>query len=227
MPYRRKYTKKGRRSRRRRKQSKQRNMTKYGVPSGMPVQRRAYLRYTDLVEVNSSTGVLTGHIFRANSVYDPDQSAVGHQPMGFDQWAALFRHYVVVGSKISISVMNDDGSVTQDVPLTCGVYLSDNNALEYTSANGYIEAKRGTYRHIQHYKQARMGTKFSARKFFNVTDIKDNEARLGASVLTNPTEEAFYVLWLQAVGGGTGALSFRVVIDYIVDFSEPKTIAQS
>lgn len=225
MPFRKKYKRKKNNKKRYAKKASQ--MTKYGVPSGMPLQRRAYLRYCDIIEIPSNNGVLAGYIFRANSIYDPDQTGVGHQPMGFDQWSALFRHYIVVGSKISIQVKNNSGSISSEQPTTVGVYLSDNNSVEYTTANGFIEAKRGQYRNIQYHKQVRMSQKFSAKKFFNITDIKDNEARLGAPITTNAVEEAYYVIWNQADGSGTSNVSFRVVIDYIVDFMEPKTLTQS
>lgn len=227
MPYRKKYGKRKPTKKRRRNNYRQRNMTKFGVPSGIPTQRRAYLRYCDVIEIPSNNGVLAGHIFRANSIYDPDETGIGHQPMGFDQWTGLFRHYCVVGAKISIQVKNNSGSISSEQPSTVGVYLSDNNSVEYTTANGFIEAKRGQFRNIQYHKQARMTTNFSAKKFFNITDIKDNETRLGASITTNPSEMAYFVIWNQADGTGTTNIAFRVVIDYIVDFMEPKTISQS
>ncbi|WP_219929646.1 hypothetical protein, partial [Achromobacter pulmonis] len=43
-------------------------------------------------------GTVDTHIFRANSVYDPDESGVGHQPTGFDQLMEFFQYYTVVAA---------------------------------------------------------------------------------------------------------------------------------
>lgn len=39
--------------------------------------------------------------YRLNSVYDPDLTNAGHQPMGFDQLAALYGRYVVLGCHVT------------------------------------------------------------------------------------------------------------------------------
>lgn len=53
------------------------------------------------------------HIFRLNSLYDPDFAGVGGQPYGFDQMAALYRRYKVTGVRIDISIYNpnEDGVI--------------------------------------------------------------------------------------------------------------------
>lgn len=40
------------------------------------------------------------YVFRANSLFDPDFTGVGHQPRGFDQLMALYERYVVTGVKV-------------------------------------------------------------------------------------------------------------------------------
>ena len=36
-----------------------------------------------------------------NSLFDPDQTGTGHQPYYFDQFAALYNRYTVLGSKLT------------------------------------------------------------------------------------------------------------------------------
>lgn len=58
---------------------------------------------------NSATVTLatvTSRLFRLNSLYDPDLSGLGTQPVGYDQWAAFYNKYRVVSTEVEIRVEN-------------------------------------------------------------------------------------------------------------------------
>jgi len=223
MPYRNKKKTKRKTYRKRRRQSQRTAMT---TPSGMPLARTTNLRYCDSITLNSTSGVLGRRLFRANSVFDPDYSGTGHQPMGFDQWALLYNHYVVKGSKITVTFRNNDGNNVSEFPSAVGIYLSDSPTTSYTNYTSLVEARRGSHRMLQHFQTPKISGYFSAKKFYNITNIKDNFSRLGATTGANPTEDAYYNVYYQALGT-TGAISIDVVIDYVVEFSEPKDLAPS
>lgn len=48
----------------------------------------------------------TSEVFRLNSIYDPYQTGAGHQPMGRDNWAALFQYWRVLKSEWKITFLN-------------------------------------------------------------------------------------------------------------------------
>jgi len=199
-----------------------------GNPSGMPTTRRAVLRYSDQISITSTAGVLGSYVFRSNSCHDPDYSSIGHQPMGWDQWKLLYNHYVVVGAKITCTVLSD---TLGQSPFVCGVYLSDNVSLPYTSWYGYKEARKGTQKLFNggagNTHSQSVVSKFSAKKFYNIKDIKDNMDRLGALVDDNPSENAYFTIYYQQVNTVTDTKNILVTVDYIVDFSEPKNLAIS
>lgn len=57
----------------------------------------------------SSSSLADGiHVFRANSVYDPDATGTGGQPTGFDQWTAIYKRFYVAASKIKCYAINMD-----------------------------------------------------------------------------------------------------------------------
>lgn len=196
------------------------------VPSGMPTQRIAKLKYAQVMSVTSTTGVMGEQRFSANNIYDPDVTGTGHQPMGHDQWTALFNHYVVLGSKITVKFCDADASTT---PTHVGLYLSDGKTLSYTTGYEFIEARKGTYRLMVPNEGRRhiMSNKFSAKKFYNVKDVKDNLNRLGAASGASPTEQAYYHIWIQTLDATTQSIRCVVEIDYIVLFSEPKDLTTS
>lgn len=197
-----------------------------GIPSGMPRTRRAYLRYCDQLSITSTTGLIGTDIYRANSVYDPYQPSGGHQPMGYDVWASMYNHYVVKGARIRITPAVDTSAAS---PCMFGVYLSDDVTPPYSTWTAYMEARKGTckqYLGRQSFTKSAI-SKYSAKQFYNIKDVRDNVSRIGAGTASNPTEEALFIVWVQNMDSSTDSYLFNITIDYIVEFSEPRDLPQS
>lgn len=196
-----------------------------GFVSGMPKVRRISMRYNDQNNLTSTLGALGQFVFSANSIFDPSTTGTGHQPMGHDTWATLYNHYVVLGSRIIVKIIPTNPAS----PALCGIYLSEDSTLEYTNSSELIEAKKGTWRTIvpSNVREQTIMSKFSARKYFNVTDVKDNQARIGGTMGANPTDPASFVCWYETTDNSTNTVRSVVTIDYIVSFSEPRNLAQS
>lgn len=61
------------------------------------------LKYSETVAHNF--GALTGaYYFNANSLFDPNRSGTGHQPMGFDELSGLYNRYRVRGVSLKMTV---------------------------------------------------------------------------------------------------------------------------
>lgn len=213
-------TQKRRMTRRRKFPTRRTNLQ--GLVSGFPKTRRVAMRYVTSKELTSSSGTLVNHNFRANGTFDPDVSGIGHQPMGFDIWTPLYNHMIVLSSKISVKVLTRGGQTS-----IAGIFLNDDSVMPYTTFEGYLEAKRGVQQTITPGFPNRMSTTFSAKRFFNVTDLKDNFGRLGSNVGLNPTEQAVFSVYYQDLTGATNTCTFITTIDYIVEYSEPKDQLQS
>lgn len=197
-----------------------------GLPSGITMPKHTTMRYSENVSITSTLGGLGSYVFRANSIFDPNFTGTGHQPMAHDTYETLFNHYMVVGAKLTVVCSSDTG---QSKPFVMGSYLGDGSTVPYTNASEFIEAKKGSWA-VGQGRQAEplvSVSKFSARQFFNCQDTKDNRKNLGASFGSNPNEDAYFVIWYQNEDASTDTLQFRVVIDYVVQFFEPKDLAQS
>lgn len=232
MPARSKYRNRKRNFRRRRTRRKYaiaRPSTSYNL---VPRTKLLRLKYVETTNFNPGVGTLGSHIFRANSCYDPFQSATGHQPLGWDQVTPLYNHYVVVGSKVKCTFMpaTTTSGVSSD-PLYCGIFLSDDLTFS-TDPNVLIEQGKTNYR-LMNTNQTSPGKAivrqtFSAKRFFNVTNVKDNITRIGAGVGANPSEEAYYVIWAAApLSGDPPLINVTVELEYLVLMGEPKELAQS
>jgi len=148
--------------------------------------------------------------------------------MNYDQWSLLYNHVIVVGSKITIRV--HDNTVVAGAGMVAGILLSDDTIFtndpvtmmeqglaKYKLTNPGPNSGGGNGVSLRH--------TFSAKKFFNLTDILDNYSRLGHDTLDNPTDPAFFVCFLGPPPGSLTDLSSyvcTVIIDYICVFSEPK-----
>lgn len=89
-----KYTKRpARKVYRRRKTTISRNP----LPQRMPIK----FMYNDTFNIDCASGVQTvaAHMFRTNSLFDPDFTGTGHQPRGYDQIMTMYRNYTVIGFK--------------------------------------------------------------------------------------------------------------------------------
>lgn len=195
------------------------------VLSGMPKTRKISMRYVDQISMTSTSGSLASYVFRANSIYDPNYTSTGHQPMGYDQWAVLYNHYVVIGARLSARFIPNAASTA---PCAMGTYLTDGTAVPYTTPSEFIEAKRGNYKIFKATDRAvSLRQNYSAKKQYNLADVKDNVGRVGAAMDTNPSDEAFFNIWFDAIDGSTSTCEVIVTIDYIVLYSEPKDMPQS
>lgn len=203
-------------------------LTGSGQLIGYPNQRVVKLRYVETFSLNSLLGVMASRTFRANSVFDPNYAVGGTTPTGYTIWSTMYNRYCVIGAKISarIAFHNNDGLPTQIGVLTDDVptlFSTNTDLLERTgrckvlTLNPYVNGGQ-TNRNIT--------STFSAKKFFNIKDIKDNQGRIGADFGSNvpDADSAFFILWHQAMLGGSTSSIAVVKIDYIVLVSEPKLL---
>jgi len=104
------------------------------------VPDRAYVRlpYTELVEL-AYTGTLKTYQFLVNSIYDPNYTGAGHQPMGRDQYAQFYAKYIVRGCKYVVTFSNTNPAYQGEVV----VQLRPNTTLSATFEDA-IEG--GSYR---------------------------------------------------------------------------------
>lgn len=197
------------------------------ISFGFPKTKVVTMRYATNLKHQLTLGRLQLK-WRANGIHDPDFTGGGHQPMGADQWALFYNHYVVLGSRISCTVTGSDSSETGS--LAINMLLSDDSSVP-TDISALIEEGRGTTQMQGGFNAIGTRTvigKYSAKKFYNIKDVKDNVTRIGSAFGGDPTDIAFYNLTIEDPALTTSSdISVLTVIDYIVLMGEPKDLAQS
>ncbi len=203
------------------------------MANGFNRQTTVKLKYTQLVSLDAGLASGTYNTFRANSIYDPDYSGVGGvQPLGTDQWSAIYNKYTVEACSIRAQPVPVDTSNVipgayaliahneiADMPLShgiaalseqpnrskvkiCGGVASSYTAADMPSVQHKIDLKRWLGRPL------------------NDDDI--------GSTSTNPTTSVLYSLVQSSVASNDpGAVNFLVTIEYTVKFHDLKVLASS
>lgn len=78
------------------------------VADPFPLSRTCVLCYSQVNAVQSITVTTTGneHLFKLNSLFDPDTTGTGHQPYWFDQLNNIYKAYRVMGVRARVTFFN-------------------------------------------------------------------------------------------------------------------------
>ncbi len=230
MPYKRKYKKRrsyGRKKKYTRKKKRSSTTVQRGVFSKTQVVR---LRYCDNFQLNAATDSTVSHVWRANSIFDPDFEIGGHQPMGHDQWLNFYSHYTVIGSRIKVN--SQQSSTTTTGAGLVGVLLKDNSTTITSGSTNIMEqalAKWRLYGPMTSGRPVSVTHGFSSKKFFGLKDIADNTDRVGAEFGADPEEVAYFHVFQSSVAAGLdpALIYVNITIDYICLLTEPKALGSS
>lgn len=209
------------------KKSSKRPLQKSIVDFGLafPAKAKMTHKYHEnfTMTVAAGGGIQTNYTFSANGMYDPNITGTGHQPFCFDQMAAVYNHYVVIASKITIRcgqystanspmyvsiIYNDDSTVTPSF---------DTMAEQGNSISIALGAAQTEMRSLS--------LKYSAKKVFGGGLLANNG--LQGSTTTNPTEASNYTVSLFSPSGAGGTIQCEAFIEYIAIWTELKDIAGS
>jgi hypothetical protein len=201
------------------------------IPSGLvPNQFRATLKYSDYATLDPAAGAFSSVVYSPSSLYDPYVPAGGHQPMGFDQLAALYAHYFVEKCTISISVLP---TTAQTTPAVTGVTLTHDNGLTGPWNAQVEQPLKSVYKAFigptLGQTPLHMDIVYDAKKMSGLTYSQLLDSDLSSSVATNPVDMFYSIIWLQAVDLSADITAVHYVIEMKFDavFFTPKTLAQS
>lgn len=185
-------------------------------------------RYSTAIELDPATSTAADYYFRANSLFDPDHTSTGHQPMWHDQMALFYKKYVVIGSRISVRVYGANTAHT-GVPLLV-IKKDHDNTPASADINTIVESNHrdSCYRYVKSdgtWTFARLG--FSLKKDFGIKDPIEVPETHGTSA-AGPTKEMLYhVAYADAAWNDTTTVYAHVVIDYLALWFEPIDVIAS
>jgi len=213
------------------------------VLSGFPQSKLVKLRYVDnQVTLDPGAGLITSSVYSANSIYDPDITFTGHQPMGYDQWSKIYRRYTVLSSKITVRWNPVNGGLSANVqPCYFGVMLDEpgglgtsafstiNNLLESRFTTGYKTGGISASANNKQYVFPYVTKYFNSKKYFGSRFTIDDDLVSGKmgdfGTGSSPGSEPRFVVWACSIDGNDpGSASLTVEIDYIALLRVPLPI---
>lgn len=190
-------------------------------------QIKTNLLYCERLSLNSGIGgTASVNVFSANGLYDPDITNVGHQPRGFDQIMALYDHYVVIASKITVHF----GSTNAEVYDHIGCIAVLDTTSTSSSHLDYSERPVSKLCNIPSGPSAPMSTisvGVNPNAFLGRSSPLSDPDLKGSSA-SNPVEQALFhvAAWpIQTVDAGD--INIYVRIEYTAIFIEPKNVGSS
>lgn len=162
------------------------------------------------------------HLFRLNSIWDPDATLSGHTVVGHSNFAAIYAGYLVKGCKIEINFSNPsaDGmvafaSLNQLVNLTSRSDLENySNSLVYSSDINNTGAQT---------KKMRFYVKPWSLKGLSKLEWKANKGTHSSAINSNPSDP----IYLRVATSGSApsqTIHCSIRLLYYVEFFERKQL---
>lgn len=197
-----------------------RNRATASVGKGFPKKFLITHKYVDTIDFQSNINGVRGiYKYSCNSLFDPDNTSIGHQPMYFDNLAAIYRHYTVIGSKIVVKLVPFEA---EQAPGELVVFISDaggdsilsfpEEAAEQTSASSRLIPATVDRPII-------VTKKWSAKKTFGGSILGNDNLQGTASA--SPVEQSYFTLCVAAADGSAQVRYYvQVYLEYITIWDE-------
>jgi hypothetical protein len=190
----------------------------------MPQALRTKLKFVTYAVLNPSAISSAQNGYSCNSLYDPDRTGVGHQPMGFDEWGAFYKNYRVMRSHIKVTAVNSDTTATSDYVITLN--LSDSSTTTSDTFEALMEQPMSKGKIVTSELD-----KVSLEMDFDIAKYYDRSADVSsfkAAITANPTEEAYFIVSAASIDGtDLPAINVVVEITYYAEFYGPQELGQS
>ncbi len=223
----RKRTSRKRRSARKGQRRSNRTMLSTRGKSTIPDKLFTTMQYSDNVTLTSTGGVVAAYQFQS-SCFDPNLTGVGHQPLGFDQWASFYTKYRVHGIGYKITFINTNTSVQVDVSVmpknVSTTTIPHNTIWERPYTKHKILGIEGSGQAVKTIKGY-----INIARVLGMSKLQYNTDDLTHSLIgSSPTTMGFLQMYLAPVDGSTTVISIvRVSLTYYTEFFSRVLLAES
>lgn len=191
--------------------------------SPFPDRALTKLRYVKAFSLNADQSNPGQISLSCNNLFAPSTST--HQPLGFDQYAALYNHYHVKSSYLKATFLppNNEAEAATD-GVICAVLL--NNDISDSRSNRAIWEDKSCTIEAAHGKFSGPTTitKFYKEEYRFPNDKKD---ATHGNVNSAPSEQTFFDINVFPMGADPGAWNVLVEITYLAEFYERKDLQGS
>lgn len=190
--------------------------------------KKGTYRYCD--EITVPIGVLPGvYTYRTNSMWDPDFTGVGHQPLFRDVLTGIFGRYLVTGVKYKITNLN-----LNTIGMKWGLFATQDTT-HNPSTVPFVDTleKRGAGKWLYNLPNTSMQNNvitgyISNAKLLAVSKSKlQNEREYSAAIGNNPILQGYLSIYAEGLHYDVASPKFIVELEYDTIYYEPLTQAQN
>lgn len=195
---------------------------------GFPDRLKTKLQYCDVLDLTAVAGTPALYQYRLSSLFDPDLTSIGHQPMWFDQLAAVYTRYRVLGAKITVTFIPphvNDTEANDKGPYLVGITTSESSTFASTSYEALLENPNTTHAIIVDKQGANnkvdLSATYSPKRDL---DIGPDDDLMNPLTTASPTRNFHATIWaLDMVEAVAQDVVVKVNIEYTCQFSIPRT----
>lgn len=191
-------------------------------PDPIPPETRVTLVYQDIVYPTAALNTWARQ-YRLSSLFDPDASGVGNQPLAFDEWMRLYLNYRVEACEYRLEVNSRSANGTISIaaaPYAGGTVITDPEVIATLPMAKTASTMNGA-------EPAVVGAKLHVSKIYGVPKaaIATNDQYWGTAS-TNPTLESILNI-AATTSGATDTASYKIVLKFRVVFFRPGLVLLS
>ncbi len=211
------------------KSNKQNGRRSNGASSSSGVPKEMRVRLPTYFFVSQATNGIDDGVAMLNSAFDPGQALSAQQPTGFDQLAALYNRYQVLGCDVEITLIDQDTNATNG---QYSVAVSNDSTAFTSFAQASSQPRSVTHGVLRSiYGEPKVIPKFhvSIPDVLGVTmdHYIAEEAQYGAAVTADPSQTVFLHLLSLNFAGASKVVSWQVKLTQTIRFYDRVQLALS
>ncbi|AXH76781.1 MAG: putative capsid protein [Circoviridae sp.] len=193
-----------------------------------PKSKIVTMKYVERFVMQPSSVAADVYHFDAGSIFDPNSTGTGHQPLTHDTWATIYNHYVVLKANIKVEAITGSPSNAYDGVIPMGITLTDDTSNVTTLDT--LEEQSGSvtgYCMPMNNKPLSLTKSYNPKTFLGIKD-PSSSGRIRASFGANPSETAYFSIYASPIWTtAPSAVLCKATIYYTVLLTEPKEMVQS
>jgi len=183
--------------------------------------------YCDQASYDATVSTVAYNCYRANSVFDPDLTGAGHQPMGYDQYSALYHCWVVPAVHLECTI-TPGSAATQGV--VYGAFWQDQPTIVSTDVNVLRELRKGPVEFFVpgNGTPKTLRVSFDNYRYYSLSQmayIEQGANGFGGCVDVNPARGSYLFVWVGTTlsTNEPTAVNVNVRLTYSTRFFAPIT----
>jgi len=202
----------------------------YNLGVLVPSTKKIKLRYSTNLAFGSLSGIINKNQFNVGSIHDPDYTGAGHQPFGYDQLAALYKQYVVLGAKVTAKFRQASAN---NIPHHVGAWLDRDLSISESSLSAISEKSKNRRNFSILATNSNATTSvvcyYSLKGFYSETDAMNDHRYIG-EFGSSPSNWPVINVAVQPVDqSSTSSVSLwaEIEIEFMVECRQPLELTQS